>query len=52
MLTSIKDSELAKLFSEKESHFVLDRNPIIFNYVLEFLRSDGIYIPKNEDDKE
>jgi len=52
MLTSIRDSELAKLFKEKESHFILDRNPVIFNYVLEFLRSDGIYIPKNEDEKE
>lgn len=52
MLTGIKESHMTKVFSKQETHFVLDRCPDTFNKVLEHLRSDGEYRPKQDDIKE
>ena len=43
---------MAKVFSSKDTHFVLDRNPAIFNQVLEHLRSDGGFRPKQDTQKD
>lgn len=52
MLTGNKNSHMAQVFSRKDTNFVFDRNPVAFNQVLEFLRSDGEYRPKPEESKD
>lgn len=55
LLTSVKDSLLAKTFSGKhnlkmiDGHIFLDRDPSIFDMVLNYLRYDGTYMPQNLD---
>ena len=55
LLTTVKDSLLDKTFSGKHNlktvndHYFLDRDPKIFDMVLNYLRYDTNYMPKNVD---
>jgi hypothetical protein len=47
LLTRHKRSELARVFTQDLTHFKLYRSPVIFNYILEFLRQGEHSIPKS-----
>ena len=53
LLTSVRGSWLEKVFSGKhdlkyvDDYIFLDRNPIVFDLVLDYLRHGGNYLPRN-----
>ena len=55
LLTKVKGSLLEKTFNgkhdikESKGSIFLDRDPKIFEMMLNYLRNDGNYIPKNVD---